>query len=1224
MRKTLATIAALSLLIPAIASAQMTTIQGGTGSTSPSGILYGITGSLRLATLVIGSGLQFVGGALSATGLASYDAFTHPIVGSSATTSLMLLNGQASTSQFTVGGSTYLATTSGNVGIGTEAPIDKLHITGNIYDVTGNTLYGGPAGSFGGILPYIAATGDTRIFTGRNGTHNIIFASGNTLAGGTGGVENMRIVGNNGFVAIGTTTPNYLLTVATSSNPQLALSAGAGVQQWFARAEPGGQLSIGTTTVPGTATSTADALTIDNNGAVIANCFKNPGGNCITTVIGTSTPGIQGQNVIIDAGGLNEIATSTIFTATNSKVGISTTTPLSQVSIVAPNQSGSVLPNSGTTPTGSLLSLRNGNVNNAMFFGMDGTPFEGYIQVSDVSNLATHYNLALQPLGGSVGVGTTSPEKTLTVNGTLAASGRISSYATAVAFEDTNDGTSPNSIHFQGTGNDTYFGHESTTAGGFFSNSLANSTVIYSSQAIQLLPGHAAVLIALGNGNVGIGTTTPNTSLDVNGNIYVENQGALRLSETRANGGMYAALTATSSMAANVTWSLPATDGTIGQVLTTNGAGSLLWTTAGSGAAGSSPWATTTSQVSGQNIVYPLNTTDVVTVGNTSTTTAPVWFDPNALVNYFQGRVGVGTTTPNGTLSISSVSTAKLTISSLGSGTGIFGDNGSSNGMFSITREDSIGNTGDVAFTGFAGVGLRSGVTAYRGVPTAYDFYDAPSHNIGIGTTSPDATLTVNSVAGASGRTWAAAAGTVALFDRAGGGAVESITTSATGVDSIWFGNPSQQAAGILQWDNSANAMSLWTGSGGSASQRLTIGSTGLVGIGTTTPYGQLSLGGGNLIVGASTAGGTPGDLFLPKLGTAAGAFLAVDPTGKVIATTTPTTGTNYFTNSGIFTYLSTGTNLGIGSTTPYSPLGISVPATNNAGIVLDATTGFTGNLIDLKLASSSIFTVTQGGALTTTGAALANIFRSSGTGSASTPNYSFNADPDTGIYKTSSGNADSLSFATGGLQRGVIDPLGRWGIGTSTPAAMFQVASSTFQLVLSNPNAGTDLKHWAFFTDTTGKLGISTASDALATTERFSFLNNGSLGISSTSPFAALSVGSPTSSINPFAVATSTNGFQVFEIDQGGHHITSGAAPKANSCAGFTITGDDETGTVTFTSALTCSITFAKAYAATPVCTINATTAIASAVTTIATTGFTVTGASAISGFRYICQQHQ
>lgn len=70
-----------------------------------------------------------------------------------------------------------------------------------------------------------------------------------------------------------------------------------------------------------------------------------------------------------------------------------------------------------------------------------------------------------------------------------------------------------------------------------------------------------------------------------------------------------------------------------------------------------------------------------------------------------------------------------------------------------------------------------------------------------------------------------------------------------------------------------------------------TIANLGNVGIATSSPYAALSLGGGNLVLGAITAGGTPGDLFLPKLGTAAGSFLAVDGTGKVIATTSPSGG---------------------------------------------------------------------------------------------------------------------------------------------------------------------------------------------------------------------------------------------------------------------------------------------------------------------------------------------
>jgi len=89
------------------------------------------------------------------SGSAGTDPFTHPAVGQSATTSLILLNGQATTTQLTTTGSTYLATTGGNVGIGTTNPGSKLETVTTDTSAFGSiftTGYGSGATTFPGIV----------------------------------------------------------------------------------------------------------------------------------------------------------------------------------------------------------------------------------------------------------------------------------------------------------------------------------------------------------------------------------------------------------------------------------------------------------------------------------------------------------------------------------------------------------------------------------------------------------------------------------------------------------------------------------------------------------------------------------------------------------------------------------------------------------------------------------------------------------------------------------------------------------------------------------------------------------------------------------------------------------------------------------------------------------------------------------------------------------------
>jgi hypothetical protein len=90
----------------------------------------------------------------------------------------------------------------------------------------------------------------------------------------------------------------------------------------------------------------------------------------------------------------------------------------------------------------------------------------------------------------------------------------------------------------------------------------------------------------------GLSTTATGTVLTLSDtaststvNLIIDNQKEVRFRETTANGTNYIGLKAPASVSADLTFTLPATDGTNGQVLSTNGSGVLSFITPASGIA---------------------------------------------------------------------------------------------------------------------------------------------------------------------------------------------------------------------------------------------------------------------------------------------------------------------------------------------------------------------------------------------------------------------------------------------------------------------------------------------------------------------------------------------------------------------------------------------------------------------------------------------------------------
>jgi len=100
---------------------------------------------------------------------------------------------------------------------------------------------------------------------------------------------------------------------------------------------------------------------------------------------------------------------------------------------------------------------------------------------------------------------------------------------------------------------------------------------------VTLQPGQSAVVAFNGTDYVFIGAVGPgsslNTPLAVVGNATAGAE--IRLPEDTDNGSNYVALKAPDTLASNLTFTLPSADGTNGQVITTNGSGTLSFGTLG-------------------------------------------------------------------------------------------------------------------------------------------------------------------------------------------------------------------------------------------------------------------------------------------------------------------------------------------------------------------------------------------------------------------------------------------------------------------------------------------------------------------------------------------------------------------------------------------------------------------------------------------------------------------
>ena len=161
-----------------------------------------------------------------------------------------------------------------------------INLKGGCFAVSGTCVTSGGAGmAIGGAITSATAG-------------SVLFANA-TLA-----QNNSNFFWNNSrtTLGIGTTTPRYSLTVASSTAAQLDLTSGvAGKLSWVFRTEPNGNLAVATTTVAGTASTTPDALLVKPNQPA-------------SLVVGSSTPSLSAVNGLAVFGTNTKGGTTTIST----------------------------------------------------------------------------------------------------------------------------------------------------------------------------------------------------------------------------------------------------------------------------------------------------------------------------------------------------------------------------------------------------------------------------------------------------------------------------------------------------------------------------------------------------------------------------------------------------------------------------------------------------------------------------------------------------------------------------------------------------------------------------------------------------------------------------------------------------------------------------------------------------------------------------------------------
>ncbi|HPS77766.1 MAG TPA: tail fiber domain-containing protein, partial [Thermoanaerobaculaceae bacterium] len=310
----------------------------------------------------------------------------------------------------------------------------------------------------------------------------------------------------------------------------------------------------------------------------------------------------------------------------------------------------------------------------------------------------------------------------------------------------------------------------------------------------------SAVFFDDSTGNVGVGTATPGALLDLQGTaaraLVVEPFGAaagetaeVHFAELAGNGSDSVGLKAADSIPSSVTWTLPPTDGTGGQVLSTNGSGLLSWASgptpsgaAGGDLTGSYPNPELASSgvtagsygVSGANVAGV--TVDakgrVVSAADRTLTPTDIGASPTVHTHWGESWTGTGTglTLSGDNVAVRGVSSGNASAGVVGEGYhyGVRGQATAATGSTYALYGESTSPNGYGVFAMAPYVGVYGYATDSSGWGAFFSGKVGISGNLGVGTAYPDYPLEV--------------AGTANLnYNRTG------VALRCNGAEAIWY-----------------------------------------------------------------------------------------------------------------------------------------------------------------------------------------------------------------------------------------------------------------------------------------------------------------------------------------------------------------------------------------------------------------------------------------------------